>query len=117
MIEEWLKKFGTAWMHRDAQAAADLFSKDVEYYESALEKPVNWNSVVNLWKVVPENQKKVKFEFSIVSSEGDTSVVNWKMSRTLMPSEQHQDIDGIFIIKLNAEGLCSYFKQWREVKE
>lgn len=114
---KWFTDFGNAWAALDYQKAVNLFSKDVEYYESAVDKPcANWDVVLNLWSVVPKNQKNVKFSFELLATTENTSVANWKVVRTLVPSNIKQTIDGIFVVKLNGRGLCNYFKQWRAVK-
>jgi hypothetical protein len=95
-----------------------LFSKDCKYYEFAYGKPCkSWNDILKLWSVVPKNQKDVTFDFEILAVSDNTCIVNWGVSRTLIPSEKKQFIDGIFQISLNKEGLCNFFKQWRTVKE
>ena len=115
-FEEWLTKFGNTWCAQDPDKTMELFSKDVEYYESVFEKPcANWDEVYNLWKVVPDNQKDVTYKFQLTSITEDLAVANWQVTRTLMPSNTKQNIDGIFVIKLNKKGLCNYFKQWRAV--
>jgi len=114
---EWFNKLGEAWSERDPHKAANLFSKDVEYYESVFDSPCeNWDKVLELWKVVPDNQKDITFDFELVAVADNLAVANWKVTRTLLPTNQKQIIDGIFIIKLNDEGRCNYFKQWRVVK-
>jgi len=115
---EWFNKLGKAWIERDPHEAANLFSKDVKYYESVFDSPCeNWNRVFELWKVVPTNQKNVTFDFEVIAIKDNLAVANWKVTRILLSTNQKQIIDGIFVIKLNNEGRCNYFKQWRAVKE
>ena len=115
---EWFNEFGKAWTERDPHKIANLFSKDVEYYESVFDSPCeSWESFLDLWNVVPKNQRDITFEFQVIAAENDLAVANWQVSRTLLAANQKQMIDGIFVIKLNDEGRCKYFKQWRAVKE
>ncbi len=115
---EWFNKFGEAWTERDPHKIANLFSKDVEYYESVFDSPCeSLDRFMELWNVVPNNQKDIIFKFEVIATKDDLAVANWKVSRTLLPTNQKQMIDGIFVIKLNDEGRCKYFKQWRSVKE
>ena len=117
-FEAWLKKHGKAWSERNPQAAASLFSKDCKYYESALGEPCeNWDAILKLWSVVPENQRDVTFDFKIIAIEENAGIVNWRVERTLLPSNEKQLIDGIYEISLNGQGLCTYFKQWRTVRQ
>lgn len=117
-VIEWFTKLGHYWSSLDPNGAANLFSKDVIYYESVFEKPcANWEEVFALWKLVPKNQKDVSYKFEIISTSGNLAIANWQVSRVLLPSNKTQTIDGIFIIKLNRNGLCNYLKQWRTIKE
>lgn len=118
VLKKWAQNLGLAWEKRDALAAATLFAKNVQYYESVFSSPCkNWNVVYELWKAVPQNQKEVCFSLQQVLVNERTGIVHWNLSRILLPSNQKQKIDGIFMIKLNSKGLCTFFKQWRAVKE
>jgi hypothetical protein len=115
--QDWLSKLGEAWADLDPQKAANLFSKDVEYYESALKSPCeNWEQVFDLWKVIPINQKDVIFDFDIIIVSENLCIANWRVERILLPENTRQKIDGIFVFKLNDDGLCNYFKQWRTIE-
>ena len=117
-FQNWLKQLGKAWSDLDPQTAANLFAKDVEYYESTLKDPIeSWDRVLDLWKIIPNNQKDVSFRFKIISTTGNLCVANWWVERTLLPQNIKQKIDGIFVFKLNEDGLCDYFKQWRTAED
>lgn len=117
-FKDWFNKLGQSWTERDPLRAANLFSKDVQYYESAFNSPCeNWKKVLDLWKSVPINQKDITFNFEIILTKGNLAIANWTVSRTLLPANKKQMINGIFIIRLNKDNLCNYFKQWRTVKE
>ena len=117
-FQQWLTELGKTWIALDPKNATNLFSKDVEYYESALKVPCqNLEEVFNLWKVIPTNQKDVTFNYDILAISGNLCVVNWQVKRTQLPQLTKQNIDGIFVLKLNEDGLCNYFKQWRTVEQ
>lgn len=116
IYQRWLNDLGKAWVALNPKNAVNLFSKDVEYYETATSKPCeNWDAVFDLWKIVPTNQKDVAFDFDILAISENLCVANWRVERTLLPQNTTQKIDGIFVLKLNKDGLCNYFKQWRAV--
>ena len=116
-LVNWLNNFKEAWEERNTEKVISLFSKDVIYFESPLNKPCeNLEAVSSLWKVVPTNQKDVIFNFEIISNTEKISVVNWKLSRIKLPNKEKEIVDGIFLISLNKEGLCTLFKQWRASK-
>ena len=114
----WSNKFGEAWKRRDVDALMSLFAKEgITYYENSLLEPVkNWELIKDLWDEVPNNQKDISYWSEILSSTNDRTIINWKVSRTLVPSGIRQEIDGIFDVKFDKHGLCNYFNQWRTVK-
>ena len=118
-FDKWLKDFGSAWENLNPDAAMSMFSKDeLEYFETVFDKPcTNWDEVYKLWEIIPINQKDVKFWSEILMFDGSRAIVHWKVKRVFIQTNKNQLIDGIFEIKLNPEGLCTYFKQWRSVKE
>ena len=113
----WLSNLGSAWSERDPETAASLFSKNCKYFESVFEPPcASWDAILKLWQAVPNNQKNVTFKLEIIGFSDGFCITNWKVSRSLIPSNEKQLIDGIFYFSLNQSGLCDYFKQWRSVK-
>ena len=72
---------------------------------------------MRLWGVVPTNQKDIALDFKVLATSGNTGVANWRMTRTLVPSGKRQRVDGIFLVTLENNGLCSLFKQWRVTEE
>lgn len=118
MIEEkykkWVKEFMESWKELNWKRTLELLSEDVEYYENPIDKPCdNFDDVIDLWKVVEDNQKDIDYNFKIVAFNNEFCIINWQMTRTMVNTNIKQRIDGIFQISLNSEGKCTYFKQWR----
>ncbi|GHV83967.1 hypothetical protein AGMMS50212_13070 [Spirochaetia bacterium] len=119
MYEAWTSKMMESWKKLEGGGTADLFSSDVEYYETLDTPPCkSWEDVVKLWLVVQKNQRDIDYSFEIICADANCAVVNWKMNRKFISDSKTlvQFIDGIFQIKLNAEGKCTFFKQWRFTK-
>ncbi len=117
-IHRWMDAFGLAWSSKDVDVVMGLFDKDnIEYFESVFNPPLtDWAAVKKLWAVVPANQKDITFSYDIVLSSKASCVIHWNVSRVLLPANEKQLVDGIFLIRLNNKGLCTFFKQWRAVK-
>lgn len=116
---EWTTSMMESWKKLEGAKTSELFSKDVEYYETLDAPPCrDFNDVVKLWEVVPENQSDIKYEFNIIATGEDCAIINWKMTRKFKTQTEtlNQYIDGIFQIKLDAMGKCCFFKQWRFTK-
>jgi hypothetical protein len=112
--DNWTKEFMDSWKELDWERTLKTLDKRVEYYENPIDKPCSsFNEVINLWNVVGENQKDIDYKYEIVSFNEKTCIINWQMTRTMTKGNIKQEIDGIFQISLNEEGLCTFFKQWR----
>ncbi len=117
VFNEWFTKLGEAWSEKNPQKIRPLFSEELEYFESVFEEPVKTlDGVMALWEVVPLNQDNVNYDFKLIATDEDIAIANWKVSRTLLKTNENQQIDGIFMIKLDENGQCYYFKQWRAVR-
>jgi hypothetical protein len=115
---KWLDNFMNAWKNRNVDAVMKTISKNCKYYETVFENPhTTTEDIRKLWEIVPTNQRNIEFEYEIILSNDEFCIVNFLVKRTLIPSGIIQDIDGIFQISLDENGLCTFFKQWRSVKE
>ncbi len=113
--EKWVSLFLESWKNLEGVGTTKLLARDVKYYENPIDDPCStWEEVEKLWEVVPSNQKNINYNYHIVVFDQNICVVNWQMTREL--NSKSQQIDGIFEISLNEEGLCTYFKQWRFVR-
>jgi hypothetical protein len=114
-FDDWITRYGKAWSSLDPAAVMRLLDpSDLAYYESTFNEPKqNWEEVNKLWQVVPANQKDVTFWHEIMMIDGDAVLAHVKVTRTMVPSDEKQDIDAAFLFKINEKGLCTYFRQWR----
>lgn len=117
-IDDWLTEYGKAWSALNPDAVMGLIDrKDLTYYESTFNEPrKSWDEVNELWQVVPHNQKDVTFWHEILMTDGDAVLAHVKVTRTMVPSNEKQDIDAAFMFRINEEGLCTYFRQWRMLR-
>ena len=112
--DKWTKEFMDSWKALDWERTLKTLDKNVKYYENPIDEPCStFDDVINLWNVVGDNQKDIKYKYEIVSFNEKTCIINWQMTRTMTKNNVKQEIDGIFQISLNEEGLCTFFKQWR----
>jgi len=115
--EKWMREFMEAWKNLDGDAAVATLAPDVEYYENPIDLPcASFDEVKELWKVVKDNQKDIEYDFQTVVYDDNRAVINWQLTRTLTSNDEKQQFDGVFLVSLNGGGLCTYFKQWRYLK-
>lgn len=112
--QDWMDEFMNSWKELNWKRTLNTLDKNVKYYENPLDPPCkDFIEVTNLWNVVADNQKDINYQYKILSYTDELCIINWQMTRTLIPSNIRQQIDGIFQISVNEEGKCTYFKQWR----
>lgn len=66
--------------------------------------------------MVPINQKDIEYSFDIIIYTEDMAIINFRMSRLILSTNEMQNINGMFQISLDNNSLCNYFKQWRFTK-
>lgn len=116
---KWMELFMDSWKNLEGVKTTSYLSKDVKYYETPMGSPcTTWAEVEALWAVVPKNQKNIDYKYKVVCFNDDFCVFNWQMGRDILINGdwKHQKIDGIFQVSLNADGNCTFFKQWRNTE-
>lgn len=112
-FSDWLDKLKIAWETKNPQMAADLCAENVLYYETPFDKPLKTkDEVLYDWKSVPEDQKDIIFDYKILSVNENLGIAHWTAKFTRIPSGNKANLDGIFKVVLNEEGLCTEFRQW-----
>lgn len=116
-LYNWVNKFMKGWENQNPTEVMLLFDRiKLSYFESAVKPPItSWEKVNKLWQVVPNNQRNVKLTWKIVAFNNEFGIINWQLKRFFIPANKDQLVDGIFIVTLNSDGLCTYFNQWRSV--
>jgi hypothetical protein len=110
-----LTAYGQAWSQLDADAVMALIAKEgLVYYESTFNEPrTSWDEVNALWQIVPSNQKDVTWWHESLLHDDNKVLAHVKVTRTMVPSGEVQDIDAAFLFGFNSDGKINYFRQWR----
>jgi len=116
--EKWIDDFMSAWKTRDVEVVMETIAQDCEYYETVFDRPCEtFDDIKKLWKVVPTNQSDIEYSYKILAQDNESCIVNFFVTRKLLPSGVIQDVDGIFQISVDENNKCTFFKQWRSSKE
>jgi len=117
-FETWLERYGQAWVDRDPEAAAALFSEDAEYYETPFGEPARGrDGVRGYWADATGNQSDVTFSYQVVSCSSDAKVARWKAEFTRASSGVTVRLDGVFLLRFDAAGLCRELREWWHIVE
>lgn len=112
-LERWLDGYEAAWEMRDASSAAALFSEDAEYYETPFAEPfVGREGIGAYWSDVTADQRDIDFRSEAIAVEGDVGVARWTATFTSVQSGAPVELDGVFVLEFDAEGLCTELREW-----
>ena len=114
-FSRWLEAYREAWERQDPEAAASLFSERGRYAWGPFAAPlVGREAIRRAWEVATRgNQQGIKFGYEpLALTEDGRGIARWWAS---MKSQQTGDavrMEGIFLVTLAADGLCSEFREW-----
>ena len=115
---KWINKLGRAWIDKNPQAIPLLFAENFKYYETPFSNPLTTNNqLIDLWQDVPISQKDISFDFEIISEKNNQYLAHFQAAFIRIKHGSKAHLDGIFLIKLNNQRLCTLFKWWWNSKE
>ena len=112
-LRAWLDSYKEAWEARDPEAAAALFSEDVEYYESPFGPPAKGRAGVrDYWANATRGQADVAFSYEVLAVSEARGMARWQATFTRLSSGASVHLDGVFLLEFNHEGLCRELREW-----
>jgi ketosteroid isomerase-like protein len=116
-LEDWLARYGEAWVERDPSRAAALFTENATYHEMPFDPPKGGRSGIrDYWATVTADQRDVDFTSSVVAVSGRTGIARWAAKLKSASSGVRVELDGIFVLTFDDSGLCSELREWWHVK-
>jgi len=77
-VQRWLDDYRTAWVERDPEAAAALFTEDAVYQEQPYEEPYRGREGVReYWTKVTATQSDIRLNYGTPIVAGDRAAVEW----------------------------------------
>ena len=111
---EWLAAYRTAWLQRDADAAAALFTEDATYaeqpYQDAFAGPA---AVREYWARVTATQSNIEMRYGTPITVGNRTAVEWWT--TLVNDGAPITLAGAFILTFDASGRCRSLREYLAV--
>ena len=112
-LNSWLERYGEAWKKRNPKSAAELFSEDGTYQVTPFEEPMRGRAAIfEYWSHVAKTEQNIDFGFEILAATQEMGVARWWASFVIVPQALHTKLDGIFLIRLDAEGRCTSLREW-----
>lgn len=112
-FRRWLEAYGRAWETRDPQAAAALYAEDGAYQVTPFVAALRGRkAILEYWEEVARTEENIRFEFEILTVAAEAGIAHWRASFTRVPPSLKTALDGIFLITLDAAGLCTSLREW-----
>jgi hypothetical protein len=109
--QQWLDAYRKAWIERDADAAAALFTEDATYAEQPYQDAfVGRESVRDYWARVTATQSAIAMKYGTPITVGDRTAVEWWT--TLENGGVPITLAGAFILTFDASGLCRALREY-----
>jgi hypothetical protein len=117
-LDSWLQAYGRAWENRDPTAAAELFSEEATYRETPFDEPARGpEAIAAYWTRVTSGQEGIRFGHEVLIVSEDMGIARWWASFTNTRSGTPVEVDGIFVIRMDADDRCEEFREWWHVRE
>jgi hypothetical protein len=116
-LEAWLARYEQAWEQRDPAQAAALFSENAPYHEMPFAAPKAGRAGIrDYWATVTADQRDVDFKSQVVAVNGQTGVARWSARLTSAASGARVELDGVFVLQFDGDGLCNELREWWHVR-
>lgn len=109
--QEWLDAYARAWVERDPDAAAALFTPDATYGEQPYQQAfAGRDGVREYWARVTATQSDVRLRYGTPITVGQRTAVEWWA--TLKNGGVPITLAGAFILTFDGEGLCRSLREY-----
>lgn len=106
-IEQWLEKFNAGWITHDIDSVMQLFTDNVEYWETPYYKLDSKDHLRQEWQAILTQQDITLQTEAFNSSSDNKHAVIWKLAY-VRDGELHESA-GTYLIGLNPDGMCNFF--------
>jgi nuclear transport factor 2 (NTF2) superfamily protein len=117
-LTAWLSSYGDAWEMRDPDRAAALFTENARYHEMPFDEPkMGRQGIREYWATVTADQRDVQFDSQVLAVEGNRGVAHWSAKFRSQSTGATLELDGVFVLEFDANGLCSSLREWWHLRE
>ena len=114
-LMSWLDAYVEAWESQNAAAAAELFTETGSYAWGPFAEPIRGREAIRrAWEVaVQQNQEDIQVGYEILAITNDgRGIARCWSSVIAVPTRTRVRTEGIFLVTLTEEKLCSEFREW-----
>ncbi len=110
-VAQWLQAYRQAWIDRNAEAAAALFTPTATYAEQPYQDAFQGSAGVrDYWAKVTATQGAVEMQYGTPITVGDRTAVEWWT--TLTNGGVPITLAGCFMLQFDTSGRCSSLREY-----
>jgi hypothetical protein len=112
-FKSWLDAYGQAWEKRNPEAATALYTENGTYQVTPFLDPMHGRKAIfEYWSEVARTEENIRFGYEILVANRELNIARWSASFVIVPPGLQTQLDGIYLISLDAEGRCKSLQEW-----
>jgi len=105
-----------SWQNKDYSLLRENLADSLSWYENPFDTPLKTaDAVLERWQRDLVAQSNIEVDVEILATDAGQGIYRFRASWT--EGEETQELDGIFLVRLNTEGKVKYFCQWWTAKD
>ncbi|GGF00254.1 nuclear transport factor 2 family protein [Stappia taiwanensis] len=121
-VQNWLDRYGRAWVEGDPEQITALFTENATYRETPFDPAMTGREAIRqYWQDgAADAQEDVAFSSKVWAIDGTTAVAGWQARFTRKACGSRVELDGTFRLKLtgSTDGLlCESLEEWWHRRE
>lgn len=104
------KSLEKVWENKDFNLLDKILSKEVHWYEGSFEDPLTSpKAVIKQWQEDLSTQNEISVKIEVMMINGHEGIYHCRATWTEVKG---RELDGVFDVKLDTDGLINYFNSW-----
>jgi hypothetical protein len=114
--QEWIAAYRRAWVGRDPEAAAALFTEDAVYRSSPFREPhLGSQGIRDYWTRATSTQEELDLRFGEPVVEGRKAVVEWWA--IMRDQGAWITLPGCLLLRFTDDGRCEELREYWHVED
>ncbi|HEX2715410.1 MAG TPA: nuclear transport factor 2 family protein [Candidatus Acidoferrales bacterium] len=112
-VKRFLAQYKEAWETRNADLAANLFTRDAQYQQGPFGEPiVSREAIHDYWRAATGRQEDIHFTVSKFLRIGYVVVAEWTCAYRDRSSHQHKQLAGMFLADFYGKQVRTFREYW-----
>ncbi len=113
IAKKFLAQYKEAWETRNAELAANLFTRDAHYLENPFGEPiVSREAIRAYWKAATANQESIHFVAHNLFRVRYTLLAEWTCTYMSRPSGERRELAGVLLADFYGAQVRTFREYW-----